>query len=207
MTEDKCSTGRILLIVVFAIAASIDAFGVFAAMQQRPASRPATGKPAEQAKFKAIWEPVNVPEDVELFSVHFVNAETGWVAGGKTSHAGGVIYRTTDGGNKWELQVGDPESSDRGFRDLRFVDATHGFAVQGSAGTFHKLYSTSDGQSWAPTGQRTRAPLRLCLHLTHYRLYSGLGTKHSANNGRWQNLEKRLLLQDQDPDRGSHSRC
>ena len=84
MTEDKCSTGRILLIVVFALAASIDAFGVFAAMQQRPAARPATGKPAEQAKFKAIWEPVNVPEDVELLSVHFVNAETGWVAGGKT---------------------------------------------------------------------------------------------------------------------------
>ena len=74
MTEDKCSTGRILLIVVFGLAASIDAFGVFAAMQQRPASRPATGKPAEQAKFKAIWEPVNVPEDIELLSIHFVNA-------------------------------------------------------------------------------------------------------------------------------------
>ena len=152
MTEDKYSTGRILLIVAFAIAVSIDAFGVFAAMQQRPASRPAAAKPAEPAKVKAIWEPVNVPEDVELFSIHFVNAETGWVAGGKTSHAGGVIYRTTDGGNKWELQVGDPESSDRGFTDLRFVDATHGFAVQGSAGSFHKLYSTSDGQAWAPTG-------------------------------------------------------
>jgi photosystem II stability/assembly factor-like uncharacterized protein len=32
------------------------------------------------------------------------------------------------------------------------VDATHGFAVQGSSGTTHKLYSTNDGQTWIPSG-------------------------------------------------------
>jgi len=66
--------------------------------------------------------------------------------------AGGVIYHTKDGGNTWELQVGDPESSDRGFSSLRFVDATHGFAVQGSTGSTHKLFATSDGQTWVPSG-------------------------------------------------------
>ncbi len=105
-----------------------------------------------QQKFKAIWEPANVPEDVELFSVHFVSAEEGWVAGGKTEMTGGVIYYTKDGGKTWELQLGDPESSDPAFRDLRFVDATHGFAVQRAPGTEYKLFSTSDGKAWIPTG-------------------------------------------------------
>jgi photosystem II stability/assembly factor-like uncharacterized protein len=89
---------------------------------------------------------------VELKSVHFVSAEEGWVAGGKTVMKGGVIYHTKDGGKTWELQVGDPESSDRGFTDLRFVDATHGFAVQGSTGTTHKLFATADGQTWTLAG-------------------------------------------------------
>jgi photosystem II stability/assembly factor-like uncharacterized protein len=84
--------------------------------------------------------------------VFFVSAEEGWVAGGKSVMEGGVIYHTRDGGKTWELQAGDPQSSDRGFSDLRFVDATHGFAVQGSTGTTHKLFSTSDGRSWNPSG-------------------------------------------------------
>ncbi len=119
----------------------------------RSQEKKAPGKAAAGTpQLKAIWEPVNVPEDVALTSVHFVSAEEGWVAGGKNVMAGGVIYHTKDGGKSWELQVGDPESSDRAFTDLRFVDATHGFAVQGSTGTTHKLYSTSDGQSWIPSG-------------------------------------------------------
>jgi photosystem II stability/assembly factor-like uncharacterized protein len=74
------------------------------------------------------------------------------VAGGKTVMEGGVIYHTKDGGKTWELQIGDPGSSDRGFSDLQFVDATHGFAVQGSSGNTHKLFTTSDGQNWVPSG-------------------------------------------------------
>jgi photosystem II stability/assembly factor-like uncharacterized protein len=113
-------------------------------------------KPAAQAaaqpKFKAIWEPVNVPEDLELVSVRFVSPDVGWVAGGKEGDSGGVIYHTKNGGGTWELQFGDPQSDDRGVRDLRFVDATHGFAVQSATGSSHILLGTSDGQSWIPTG-------------------------------------------------------
>ena len=74
------------------------------------------------------------------------------MAGGKNATTGGVIYHTKDGGKTWELQLGDPASSDGAFSDLRFVDATHGFAVQGSPGSTHKLFATSDGQNWVPTG-------------------------------------------------------
>lgn len=112
----------------------------------------APAKAGGQPKFKAIWEPVNVPEDIALTSVHFVSPEVGWVAGGKDAMHGGVIYNTKDGGKTWELQVGDPQSSDRAFGHLRFVDATHGFAIQSSTGNTHTLYTTGDGQSWTPRG-------------------------------------------------------
>ncbi len=133
--------------------------GAFAASihGQAPAKKAGAAKiPAkaagEEPKFKAIWEPVNVPEDLELKSVHFVSADQGWVAGGKNALQGGVIYHTKDGGKTWELQVGDPASSDRSFDHVSFVDATHGFAVQGSTGSTHKLFATSDGQNWVLSG-------------------------------------------------------
>lgn len=131
--------------------------GVFAAPAygQAPAKKSGTTKaPAKagQPKFKAIWEPVNVPEDIELRSVHFVSAEEGWVAGGKSVMQGGVIYHTKDGGKTWELQLGDPQSSDRAYGNLRRVDATHGFATQSTGSGDHKLLTTSDGQTWVPSG-------------------------------------------------------
>ena len=43
----------------------------------------AQSKPAKaEPKFKAIWEPINVKEDLYLMSVHFVSPDEGWVAGG-----------------------------------------------------------------------------------------------------------------------------
>ena len=152
MRESSGWAWKLAVIVALALcgAFATPAYGQAPAKKAGAAKAPAKG--AEQSKFKAIWEPVNVPEDIELKSVYFVSAEEGWVAGGKNTMAGGVIYHTKDGGNTWELQVGDPESSDRGFDGLRFVDATHGFAVQGSTGSTHKLFATSDGQTWVPSG-------------------------------------------------------
>ena len=57
--------------------------------------------PEQGAKLKAIWEPVNVKEDLALTSVHFVSPDEGWVAGGATSMNGGVILHTSDGGTTW----------------------------------------------------------------------------------------------------------
>lgn len=121
------------------------------AQAKRPPATKAAAK-AEQPKFKAIWEPVNYPEDVLLTSVDFVSAEEGWVAGGKTSQSGGIILHTKDGGKTWDVQLGDPQSSDRAIGDLHFIDATHGWAVQKTGVGDHKLLHTSDGQAWLPTG-------------------------------------------------------
>jgi photosystem II stability/assembly factor-like uncharacterized protein len=116
---------------------------------QGPAKKAA---PATQAKFKAIWEPVNVKEDLALASVHFVSPDEGWVAGGTTSMNGGVIVHTSDGGVTWEIQLGDPASADRGYDHLRFLDAKTGFAVQSTGSGDHRLLRTTDGKTWAPVG-------------------------------------------------------
>jgi photosystem II stability/assembly factor-like uncharacterized protein len=108
-------------------------------------------KPGE-AKFKAIWEPVNVKEDLELMSVHFATPDEGWVAGGRTALSGGVILHTKNGGDTWEAQLGDPQSSDRAYRDLRFVGPKTGFAVQSTGVGDHQLLRTTDGETWAPVG-------------------------------------------------------
>ena len=102
-------------------------------------------------KFKAIWEPVNYQEDVELMDMAFVSDLEGWVAGGASVLKGGVILHTTDGGDHWTLQLGDPKSADRAYRSLRFVDAKHGWAVQGTSSKAN-LLGTTDGERWAPVG-------------------------------------------------------
>jgi photosystem II stability/assembly factor-like uncharacterized protein len=110
-----------------------------------------SGPPAAKPRFKAIWEPVNVPEDLQLQSVFFVSADEGWVAGGNGTGAGGVIYHTKDGGANWERQLGDPASSDRAYGQLWFESPALGWASQASSGPIN-LLRTNDGTTWLETG-------------------------------------------------------
>lgn len=122
--------------------------------KQNGAPRQAQSVPAAQGtqpKFKAIWEPVNVKGDIELSSVHFTSPEEGWVAGGRTGMQGGVILHTANGGASWEVQLGDPQSSDRAYHDLRFLAPNMGWAVQSTGVGDHKLLST-DGKEWKDVG-------------------------------------------------------
>lgn len=143
----KHSTSRLLVLCGF-LATTVTITGISNGSAQAPAKAPAKGA---QPKFKAIWEPVNVKEDLQLMSVHFASADEGWVAGGKDAMQGGVILHTTDGGHTWEIQVGDPASDDRAIRDLYFLDGKTGFAVQGSPGD-HRLLRTTDGKNWSQVG-------------------------------------------------------
>lgn len=102
-----------------------------------------------QPQVKAIWEPVNYPGDYRLNDVFFVSGEVGWVSGAARGDYGGVILHTRNGGEKWEIQLGDPSSNDREFRKLHFLDPKHGWAIQYG----WKLLRTSDGgQTWTDTG-------------------------------------------------------
>jgi len=104
-----------------------------------------------QPRFKGIWEPVSYKADVKLFDVFFATALDGWAAGGTTEIRGGVLLHTSDGGDHWVVQYGDPQSSDRAVRNLRFLDTTHGWAMQGTGSAAHLLH-TADGQNWNLAG-------------------------------------------------------
>jgi photosystem II stability/assembly factor-like uncharacterized protein len=118
-----------------------------AVAQTQAKKEPASTTGSEKPKFKAIFEPVNYPQDSELRDVFFVSADVGWVAGMTRSDAGegGMILHTADGGKHWDVQVGDPHSGTRAFEQLYFLDATHGWATEDGDGG---LLRTTDGQTW-----------------------------------------------------------
>jgi len=105
----------------------------------------AAASSAPEPKYKGIWEPVNYPDDVQLYSVFFVNEKVGWASG--KGH-GGFILHTKDGGEHWEIQLGDPNSNEEPIDRLYFLDQSHGWAVQKG----EKLVRTTDGVNWQEAG-------------------------------------------------------
>src|SRR5438128_1978677 len=79
---------------------------------RRPAPRALAAVPAQTPQSKGIWEPVNYGEDVELNDVYFVTPDEGWVSGG-VGLGGGVLLHTADGGEHWEVVLGDPAGNQR----------------------------------------------------------------------------------------------
>ncbi len=80
--------------------------------------------------------------------IYFVNEQIGWYGNGA-----GKIFKTTDGGATWSLQLHKPGTF---FRCIAFVDEQHGFAGNIGPGYFPNvsddvpLYETLDGGvTWA----------------------------------------------------------
>ncbi len=107
----------------------------------QPSAQPAPPPPTVPgAQSKAIFEPVNYGQDINLTDVFFVTPEAGWVAG---EH--GTILKTTDSGTTWVAQSGgDANNNEARIGQLRFLDQTHGWAVQDGPA----LLRTVDGQHW-----------------------------------------------------------
>jgi len=136
------------------------------------------------------WQQAQVPVQVTLTAVRFVNASTGWAVG----HLG-VILKTEDAGQTWALQLdgvqaahavaaatranGDQrvqrvaqrfaeEGPDKPFFDVDFHDAQHGFAV----GAYNLAFATVDGgKTWTPA--LDRLPNAKNLHLYGVRYVGG----------------------------------
>lgn len=128
------------------------------------------------------WRQAQVPVQVTLTAVRFIDARRGWAVG----HLG-VILKSDDGGESWVKQLdgvqaaklvaadGDERSKrfaeeepDKPFFDLDFIDAQHGFAV----GAYNLAFATSDGgQHWTP--MLSRLPNPKSLHLYGVRVAGG----------------------------------
>ena len=92
-----------------------------------------------------VFEPVNYNQDIELTDVFFVTPEIGYVGG-----AAATILKTTDAGATWTaLLGGDPASTERPIRHLRFVSPTTGWATQNNG----NLFGTRDGETWEQVGK------------------------------------------------------
>jgi photosystem II stability/assembly factor-like uncharacterized protein len=97
------------------------------------------------------WSDVNCPVTYNLYNVHFINADTGWVGGDNNTIT--EIMRTTDRGLTWELKTLS-SASDYGNYDIEFIDGAAGQPPIGfvSAG-LSLVWKTDDyGENWVDIG-------------------------------------------------------
>jgi photosystem II stability/assembly factor-like uncharacterized protein len=100
--------------------------------------------------FAQNWTRLNTePYPGKQDDIYFVNKNIGWYVNGQ-----GKIYKTTNGGTTWQLQL---EQQGTFFRCIAFIDSLRGFA--GTVGTDYfpnvkdtiPLYKTMDGgATWQP---------------------------------------------------------
>ncbi|MCC5907254.1 MAG: hypothetical protein JJU13_13665 [Balneolaceae bacterium] len=88
------------------------------------------------------WELIRSNIHARFLAVYSLGKNTAWVTGsaGGSSRRGGVIYRTTDGGGNWELQL----ETEAQITDIHFTDHFNGWAV-----SRRTIYRTRDGgENW-----------------------------------------------------------
>lgn len=85
------------------------------------------------------WTQANVPVNVLLTDVFFLNKQLGWAVGHDAT-----ILATTDGGINWSIQKNAPEL-DKPLFSIYFKDADNGIAV----GAYGMFFRTNDGgKTW-----------------------------------------------------------
>ncbi|MBL0173949.1 MAG: hypothetical protein IPP94_01585 [Ignavibacteria bacterium] len=102
----------------------------------------------------AHWTKIQLPTPKTLRDVYFSSHDTGWAVGG--SALAGIILRTYDGGNSWQLLW--DSMFDGSFAALRFISNSEGWIV-GLKGFDNQspsivLHTVNSGASWEvqPTG-------------------------------------------------------
>ncbi|MDH3268219.1 MAG: YCF48-related protein [Ignavibacteria bacterium] len=91
---------------------------------------------AQEGWFEQSFNPT-----LHLGPVQFINENTGWMIG-NDMNGNGNIYKTTNGGNNWEEQLGDTVAI---LNSVNFLDENFGCAV-GESGTI--LITTNGGEIW-----------------------------------------------------------
>jgi photosystem II stability/assembly factor-like uncharacterized protein len=89
-----------------------------------------------QTQSDTAWQLVNFGSTTNVYSIDFLNADTGWVAGG----AG--LFMTTDSGNTW-LPWGPAGS----YRKVQFLNSKIGWAM-GSLSSSLIFLTTNGGVDW-----------------------------------------------------------
>jgi photosystem II stability/assembly factor-like uncharacterized protein len=96
------------------------------------------------------WEEIYSPgKDINLTSLKWIDANTGWVAGYPLDSTleGGFVFHTIDGGKTWQRQTPGGVLTD--IWDIDFLDSMKGYAIGVYGGEGALVYRTRDGgQTW-----------------------------------------------------------
>jgi photosystem II stability/assembly factor-like uncharacterized protein len=88
------------------------------------------------------WFTINTIAPYPLLDLYFVNPDTGWVCSDDPFSGG--IFKTTDGGNNWQSQLG----ASFFIKKLFFLNKDSGWALSNEANS--RLYiTTNGGQVWS----------------------------------------------------------
>jgi hypothetical protein len=106
-------------------------------------------------------------QKTSLGSLFFQNSIVGWIAAAKYNNVGqqkhDVIYKTTDGGESWELNYEKENEPLWGLRFIKFCDSLNGIAV----GQFGKILRTTDGgESWFQEWYNAKPDIGLPLFMS-----------------------------------------
>lgn len=89
------------------------------------------------------WTTIIPPVIRDFNSITFINADTGYIAGGNASGTG-TILRTADGGANWTV-IKDGSGGE--LNDISFADPLQGYVVGDSATVLH---TADGGLTWGP---------------------------------------------------------
>ncbi len=96
----------------------------------------------------------SIPTEIEkgLYTVEFINPDTGWVAGAWDSKLSN-IYRTTDGGINW-VEQSLPGGSQNHIMDVDFIAGPAGEPMRGYCvgGLAHVWKTSNYGETWEKAG-------------------------------------------------------
>lgn len=145
---------------------------------------------------QGTWTQMTSPDLSWINSLVFLNADTGYAAGFRNSALNspwnpnndphGVLYRTIDGANSWQLLLEDSSSSESYIKDISFVDVQHGYCLTNGI-TVHR---TSDGGlSWASDSVGAECTLAsdICFPQVNYGFvkayFSACGARRTFDGG------------------------
>jgi len=114
------------------------------------------------AQLYSQWVQQSSPTSLTLYNIHFLNSQTGYIAGST-----GTIFKTTNGGTNWVLQT-TPITLE--VKYVTFLDANTGFASCGDDSPSHIgaiLKTTNGGTNWVTKFSSNRIYFEKGIHFVN----------------------------------------
>lgn len=101
------------------------------------------------------WDVKTVDADQSFRGLDAVDRRTAWVTGASVSGGAAKVYRSTDGGRRWQ-DVSPPETVGLNFRDVEAQDARTATVLAIGEGEASRIYRTTNGgRTWTETFRNT----------------------------------------------------